>query len=619
MAYKIEKQTTDVLVIGGGIAGSLAAIRAAEVGVAVTVLEKGHTSRSGNAGSGLDHMFSYVPPVHEKVGYTKDFMKSDMYQIGLLGLGLGDKKIVDHFVEVSYERIISLEKYGLKFRFEDSHLAEGFRLVPQFHSVPTSFNFEGRDIKVKLTQEMKRLGVNVINHAQVVKILTDKTGKATGAVAISDREEKITAVRSKTVVLTAANGAGRVSNKANHENPYFEAPSATDSGWGHTLAMNAGAEVINLEFLINNGSVVFPQFTFTYGAPGGTLWPAGRVVDDDGNVVVERVTDYSIDEPDYLEKNVRMTDKYAAQKPKIGKLLKEGKQLYVDLKEATDDEVEYIKWSMSNEGKLWLYLRNLEYNNIDLRDVKIPYRFVTHVGIKGNATGVLTNEKTETTVENLYVAGDLMGGAGTVGAPAAVVFGIEAGIQAAEKSLHTEINLQDETIEKQIDEVSSQIQRFRTSEDGEHWQTVLDDLHVVVETFGIFPLTQSKIDSALELIRKIRKTVNIYAPDEHEVARAFEVLSILEDAEAIFTAADQRKENLGPFKRYKDNDNRIYGERVPALDAILPEATEYGIYVDNNGVFRVNEHRTNTDGGYIPYKEQTLNAPYIRWEEGRTV
>ena len=98
MAYKVEKFKTDVVVIGGGLAGSLASIQAREDGADVIVLEKANTNRSGNAGSGLDHMFSYVPPVHEKVGYTKEFMRSDMYQIALLGLGLGDKKIVDHFV-----------------------------------------------------------------------------------------------------------------------------------------------------------------------------------------------------------------------------------------------------------------------------------------------------------------------------------------------------------------------------------------------------------------------------------------------------------------------------------------------------------------------------------------
>jgi len=615
MAYNIEKYKTDVLVIGGGLAGSLASIRAREDGAEVIVLEKGNTNRSGNAGSGLDHMFSYVPPVHEKVGYTKDFMKSDMYQTALMGLGLGDKKIADHFVDVSYERILSLEKYGLNFRFEDSHLAEGFRLVPQFHSVPTSFHFEGRDIMVKLTKGMRDAGVNVINHAQVVKILTDKDGKATGAVAISDREEKIYVVRSKTVIIATAGGASRVGEKVNFENPYFEHPTATDSGWGYTLAMNAGAEVINLEFTIKNGGVAFPQFTFTAGAPGGTWWPAARVIDDEGNVIVERVTDYSIDEPDYLEKNVKMLDKYAVQKVQIGRALKQGKQLYVDLAEATDEEVEYIKWSMYNEGKCWLYLRNLEYNNIDLRDVKIPYRLISHVTIKDGSAGVFTNEKSETTVENLYCAGDVMGGAGTIGAPTAVVYGIEAGLQAAAKSKTVNINLEDETIDAQVLEVKNTIETIYGNKDGESWDTVLKNLHTIVETFGIYPLTDSKIKSALELIRKLKKEVKLYAENEHELARAFEVISIIQTAEAIFVAADSRKENYGPFKRYKDDDDRIYAERVPALNAVLPVATEYALYVGKDKEIHVNIRKTNEDGGEIPYKEQTLNAPYIRWNK----
>ncbi|MCR5701688.1 MAG: FAD-binding protein [Lachnospiraceae bacterium] len=614
MAYQIERLKTDVVVIGGGLAGSLASIRVKEDGADVIVLEKANTNRSGNAGSGLDHMFSYVPPVHEKVGYTKDFMKSDMYQIALMGLGLGNKKIVDHFVDVSYERVISLEKYGVNFRFEDSHLAEGFRLVPQFHSVPTSFHFEGRDLMVKLTEGMKKAGVNIVNHAQVVKIIKNKEGKASGAIAVSDREEKIYVVEAKTVILTTAGGAARVGDKMNFENPYFEHPSSTDSGWGHTLAMNAGADVINMEFMIKNGGLAFPQFTFTAGAPGGTWWPAARVVDDEGNVIVERVTDYSIDEPDYLKKNVEMLDKFAIQKVTIGKLLNEGKQLYVDLKEATDEEVEYIKWSMHNEGKCWLYLRNLEYNNIDLRDVKIPYRLFRHVTIGAGAAGVLVNERTETTVENLYVAGDLMGGAGTVGAPTAVVYGIEAGLQAAKKAKETTYSNDEFFVESQINEVKVTVEKLRGNKGGEKWQSVLERVHSIVETFGIYPLTDGKINSALELIRKLKEEVNIYAPDDHELSRAFEVLSIIQTAEAIFTAADLRKENLGPFKRYKDNDTRIYGERVPAENAVLPEATEYGLYIGEDGTIHHHIHKTNQDGGEIPYKEQTLNAPYIRWE-----
>lgn len=48
---------TDVLVLGGGLAGCMAAIRASEHGVDVTVVEKSHVERSGAAGTGNDHFW----------------------------------------------------------------------------------------------------------------------------------------------------------------------------------------------------------------------------------------------------------------------------------------------------------------------------------------------------------------------------------------------------------------------------------------------------------------------------------------------------------------------------------------------------------------------------------
>ena len=51
---------TDVLIIGGGMAGCCAAARAADHGLNVTILEKAHTRRSGCAGMGIDH-YESVP------------------------------------------------------------------------------------------------------------------------------------------------------------------------------------------------------------------------------------------------------------------------------------------------------------------------------------------------------------------------------------------------------------------------------------------------------------------------------------------------------------------------------------------------------------------------------
>ena len=46
---------TDVLCVGGGIAGLMAAIRAAELGAKVVVLEKGNAQYSGCGRMGNDH------------------------------------------------------------------------------------------------------------------------------------------------------------------------------------------------------------------------------------------------------------------------------------------------------------------------------------------------------------------------------------------------------------------------------------------------------------------------------------------------------------------------------------------------------------------------------------
>ena len=45
----------DVLVVGGGLGGCLAAIKASEHDVKVTLVEKANTKRSGSAGTGNDH------------------------------------------------------------------------------------------------------------------------------------------------------------------------------------------------------------------------------------------------------------------------------------------------------------------------------------------------------------------------------------------------------------------------------------------------------------------------------------------------------------------------------------------------------------------------------------
>ena len=68
----------DVLVVGGGIAGLMAAICAADMGVHVVVAEKANTKRSGCGATGNDHFQCYIPEVHgEDMGpILKEYLAS---------------------------------------------------------------------------------------------------------------------------------------------------------------------------------------------------------------------------------------------------------------------------------------------------------------------------------------------------------------------------------------------------------------------------------------------------------------------------------------------------------------------------------------------------------------
>ena len=52
-----------MLVVGGGIAGLMAAINAADQGVRVVVAEKANTKRSGSGATGNDHFVCYIPEI----------------------------------------------------------------------------------------------------------------------------------------------------------------------------------------------------------------------------------------------------------------------------------------------------------------------------------------------------------------------------------------------------------------------------------------------------------------------------------------------------------------------------------------------------------------------------
>ncbi len=565
----------DVVIVGGGLAGSMAALQARKAGASVIVLDSADPMRSGSAGAGVDHLFCYVPPVHEKMGYSREDMKQDLHRGPAISQGYAYGEFTDFFVEHSFERIMSLEQYGVRLRYEDHTLSDGFRLMPQFHPIPATINFDGRDIKPKLTLAMQGAGVRILPHRAAVEILLDENGAAAGVIAISGRDETLSIIRAKATILATAAGAGRLGENTNTTHRHLEWPSRVQSGFGISLPMRAGAEVVNLELSILNGGLSFAGFNFTAAAPGGSWWPAARVVNDHGEVVVDRVVAYSLDTPDYLRKNREQFRRYMQQNKSMVQRMAAGEQLYVDLQEATDEEIAYIKWSISNEGRGWLFLRNAEHEGMDFRQAKIPFRLNHNVRFKAQSSGVLVDRQCESTVKNLFAAGDAVGASASGAASGAIVFGWEAGVQAAKRA--ASISELPVPSAAQLQAVQARLQRCRCS-DGTSWDQQLRRLQNVCALFGVFPINDTKCNHALQLIRSMKETAAFSAADPHETLRCFEVFSLLDAAEAIFSAALLRRHSLGSFRREDD--------ATPA-----PEKTQiYGLYYTPAGEVAHNCH-----------------------------
>jgi len=103
---------TDVLIIGGGIAGCFAAIRASEICEDVTVFEKSTIRRGGSVGPGMDHI---QPGIGSPIpGAPTLRQELERAQSRGVRAALADPNIYLDQSLTGYDRIKDLERWGVK-------------------------------------------------------------------------------------------------------------------------------------------------------------------------------------------------------------------------------------------------------------------------------------------------------------------------------------------------------------------------------------------------------------------------------------------------------------------------------------------------------------------------
>jgi len=227
---------TDVLVIGGGGAGAMATLHAHNQGAKASMVVKGKFGRTGGTTCAMGAATAVGPwhePQDSRQVHFEDTIRGGSY--------LNEQNLVRILVEESPKRVLELERLGAFWERTE----EGDRYLLRIdggHSHPRSVYLEdrpGREMLRTMGAEILRRHIPVVEDVMILRLLLDDDQLA-GAVGVNLFTAEMIGFKAKTAVL-ATGGAGNVY-------PVTTNP-ADVTGDGYVLALQAGAELVDMEFV----------------------------------------------------------------------------------------------------------------------------------------------------------------------------------------------------------------------------------------------------------------------------------------------------------------------------------------------------------------------------------
>lgn len=225
---------TDVLVLGGGIAGCHAAINARRSGAQVVVLEKTATKWSGNGGAGVDHWLSACTNPCSEVT-PQEFTAQIIEDSG--GYDCGPLRYVN--AKEGWETLLDCEQMGVQIRdLRDEFKGADFRddatrlLFAYDYQSKYDLRVFGWNMKPSLYKEMKRLRVQILDRVMVTALLTaesDQGKRVVGAMGLHTRTGEFIIVQAMATVY-ATGLPGRIWLFSSENRPTFRDPNLACEG-----------------------------------------------------------------------------------------------------------------------------------------------------------------------------------------------------------------------------------------------------------------------------------------------------------------------------------------------------------------------------------------------------
>jgi succinate dehydrogenase/fumarate reductase flavoprotein subunit len=518
--FNEEILRTDVLCIGGGIAGLMAAIRAREVGAEVIVAEKGNTLHSGRGRAGNDHFWCYIPEVHglDMEAFLKECLKGPKLRLMQAGTGM---RVLRTFLEKSFDIVQLWDTWGIPMKYQGRWEFAG-------HSFPgdvlTHLKYGGLKQKRILTEKALEKGAQILNRVMIFDLLCGNDG-IIGAIGINTREHRVIVVQAKAVIL----GTGFVDRLYPPQVPGWFASVAgglTLTGDGRAMTYRAGADIVGPEIPRRH---VGPRYFARYGQ---ATW-VGVLRDPQDKPIGPYV--------------VKPDKTYGDMTPEVrGTLLEDYMKsgegpVYMDCRGISDEDYEYMMYWMVHEGNSSL-LDFMKEEGIDIRRHPVEFQ-VYHMLPEGK---IWINERAETSMKGLYAAGDeSMGGIG----PSAT-YGWIAGDNAAVYATGAPPPDIDRAREE-IENKKAMVSEMCTRTGGPDWKETNIALQQIMQDYAGAVRSETLLKAGLSYLRRLKKkaATEMMARNAWELTRCLETLNLLDLGELVFIAANERKETRGLHNR----------------------------------------------------------------------
>jgi succinate dehydrogenase/fumarate reductase flavoprotein subunit len=586
---------TDVLVIGGGIAGCWAAISAARKGVRVALVEKGDTIRSGAGGPGCDHWCNAPANPLSNVDPDEwaEHMADRPYCNGI-GIQIQCREDWDTLLEMEQMggkiRDTGDDYIGATGRDEKTKLMISPRYTRVHSYIPgmikpvvlksnpdqklnnVVIRVWGTTFKPALKKECKRLGVKIFDRVMATCLLTEKGeqgSRVIGAMGFNNRTGEFMIFKSKSTVLATA-GGGSIWIMNTELCGYSNMMSRTITGDGTVMAWRAGATLTNMEATGVLRIATGLKHKWYTGA-GDASYENVPLVDANGKRLPLPIQGWedagAMVPPMEVEEAIRkgiQTGEYALP-------------FYGDFPAMAEVE-RRATWNLmlgeESTTKIIIDTFNQAGYN-ESQDLLQSYKYIEgnslpQWGEAGYGGGLLVDWDLKTTLDGLYAAGTQMF------TPEDHSYAAATGRYAGRKAAaHAKKGGESKISREQVNREKARVYAPLKRSSGVDWK----ELHAGIARVMQYYVSEFKTERLLKMglggLQKIEEesVPLLYALDPHKLMRSIEDTSLLTYAQIIIQAMLARKASSVPL-----NLRRI---DYPALDP--PEWNKYLTIKQKNG------------------------------------